>query len=219
MLRTEYSHLLSFFIRSSGYLVPRPLNGDVQVSKTMHPYLLGKRHSNYFYNLEKSLYGIRATLEVLTKIIGSDGKILLVSDSPLFKFCSSQDSGISYMKWKRNYLSKSKKADLVLLNDIEKENLVEAHRKCLLLVGVGSPTMSQIAYPFNLNVESLLLSGWFFSAIYTTCARGRRMKSSSGIIKPFSSLLGGGSSKKVSKEAKINVKPFLKSKGKSSFEA
>ncbi|CAM9999285.1 unnamed protein product, partial [Scytosiphon promiscuus] len=54
---------------------------------------------------------------------------------------------ISYIKWKRSYLAKSKDVDLVFLSDIEKENLVEAHRKGLLLVGVGSPTMSKVAYP------------------------------------------------------------------------
>nr|QWK44365.1 ribosomal protein S2 [Arthrothamnus bifidus] len=199
MVRTEHSRLLSFLIGSSGYLVPRPFNEDVRISKTMHPYLLGKRNIYYFYNLEKSLYGIRATLEVLKKTILSEGKILFVSDYPLLKICLSHQPNISYIKWKRSYLAKSKDVDLVFLSDIEKENLVEAHRKCLLLVGVGSPTMSKVAYPFNLNIESPLLSSWFFSLIYMTCVKGNRMKSTKK-RHVFSSLLGKAQLKEVKKE-------------------
>jgi len=200
MVRTEHSRLLSFLIGSSGYLVPRPFNEDVRISKTMHPYLLGKRNIYYFYNLEKSLYGIRATLEILKKIIVAEGKILFVSDSPLFKICLSHEPNISYIKWKRSYLAKSKYVDLVVLSDIEKENLVEAHRKCLLLIGVGSPTMSKVSYPFNLNIESPLLAFWFFSLIFMTCVEGKRMKSQKkGQV--FSSLLGKAQLKEVSKSS------------------
>nr|YP_003288891.1 ribosomal protein S2 [Saccharina japonica]YP_003288929.1 ribosomal protein S2 [Saccharina religiosa]YP_003288967.1 ribosomal protein S2 [Saccharina ochotensis]YP_003289044.1 ribosomal protein S2 [Saccharina diabolica]YP_003289095.1 ribosomal protein S2 [Saccharina longipedalis]YP_004598991.1 ribosomal protein S2 [Saccharina japonica x Saccharina latissima]YP_008145606.1 ribosomal protein S2 [Saccharina longissima]YP_009176246.1 ribosomal protein S2 [Saccharina sp. ye-B]YP_009176589.1 rib len=205
MVRTEHSRLLSFLIGSSGYLVPRPFNEDVRISKTMHPYLLGKRNIYYFYNLEKSLYGIRATLEVLKKIILSEGKILFVSDYPLLKICLSHQPDISYIKWKRSYLVKSKDVDLVFLSDIEKENLVEAHRKCLLLVGVGSPTMSKVTYPFNLNIESPLLSSWFFSLIYMTCVKGSRMKSTKK-KRVFSSLLGKAQLKGVKKESRNALK-------------
>ena len=41
---------------------------------------------------------------------------------------------------------------------LEKENLVEAHRKCLLLVGVGSPTSSGMSYLFNLNIDDTFLA-------------------------------------------------------------
>nr|YP_009228472.1 ribosomal protein S2 [Saccharina sculpera]ALI31084.1 ribosomal protein S2 [Saccharina sculpera] len=198
MVRTEHSRLLSFLIGSSGYLVPRPFNEDVRISKTMHPYLLGKRNIYYFYNLEKSLYGIRATLEVLK----TGGKILFVSDCSLLKICLSHHPNISYIKWKRSYLAKSKDVDLVFLSDIEKENLVEAHRKCLLLVGVGSPTMSKVAYPFNLNIESPLLSSWFFSLIYMTCVKGNRMKSTKK-RRVFSSLLGKAQLKEVKNSFKF----------------
>nr|YP_010127812.1 ribosomal protein S2 [Lessonia flavicans]QPP20339.1 ribosomal protein S2 [Lessonia flavicans] len=200
MDKTEYSRLLSFLIGSSGYLVPRPFNGDVRISKTIHAYLLGKRNIYYFYNLEKSLYGIRATLEVLKNIIMVEGKILFVSDSPLFKICFSHTPNISYIKWKRSYLVKSKDVDLVFLSDIEKENLVEAHRKCLLLVGVGSPTMSKVSYPVNLNLEAPLIAYWFFSLIYMTCIKGNRAK----LIKKrrdFSGLLGKGKVKRVFKSS------------------
>nr|YP_010156446.1 ribosomal protein S2 [Laminaria rodriguezii]QQY84964.1 ribosomal protein S2 [Laminaria rodriguezii] len=200
MVRTEYSRLLSFLIGSSGYLVPRPFIEDVRISKTMHPYLLGKRNIYYFYNLEKSLYGIRATLEILKKTILVEGKILFVSDSPFFKICLSHDPNISYIKWKRSYLAKSKDVDLVFLSDIEKENLVEAHRKCLLLIGVGSPTMSKVSYPFNLNIESPLLAFWFFNLIFMTFVEGKRMKlQKKGQV--FSSLLGKGRVKEVSKSS------------------
>nr|QWK44596.1 ribosomal protein S2 [Laminaria ephemera] len=198
MVRTEHYRLLSFLIGSSGYLVPRPFNEDVRISKTMHPYLLGKRNIYYFYNLEKSLYGIRATLEVLKNTILADGKILFVSDSPLLKICLSHEPNINYIKWKRSYLAKSKDVDLVFLSGIEKENLVEAHRKCLLLVGVGSPTMSKVSYPFNLNIESPLLASWFFSLIYMTCVKGNRMRSKKkGRV--FFSLLGKAQVKEVKK--------------------
>nr|YP_010445181.1 ribosomal protein S2 [Macrocystis pyrifera]UTJ90682.1 ribosomal protein S2 [Macrocystis pyrifera] len=205
MIITEHSRIISFLIGSSGYLVPRPFNEDVIISKTMHPYLLGKRNIYYFYNLEKSLYGIRATLEILKNIILLEGKILFVSNSPLLKICLSNESNISYIKWKRSYLSKSKDVDLVFLSDIEKENLVEAHRKCLLLVGVGSPTMSKISYPFNLNIESPLLASWFFSLIYMTCVKGKRMKSKKkGQV--FSSLLGKSKLKGVKTLPKNSLK-------------
>nr|YP_011008424.1 ribosomal protein S2 [Undaria peterseniana]WBP70395.1 ribosomal protein S2 [Undaria peterseniana] len=196
MVRTEHYRLLSFLIGSYGYLVPRPFNEDVRISKTMHSYLLGKRNIYYFYNLEKSLYGIRATLEVLKKIILLEGKIIFISDFPLLKICLSHESNINYLKWKRSYLDKSKNADLVVLSNIEKENLVEAHRKCLLLVGVGSPTMSKISYPFNLNIESPALASWFFSLIYMTCVKGNRMKLKKQ-ERTFSSLLGKAQKKKV----------------------
>ena len=56
---------------------------------------------------------------------------------PFFMICLSKEPNINYIKWKRSHLPKSKDVDLVVLNDIEKENGVEAYRKCLLLVGVG----------------------------------------------------------------------------------
>nr|QWK44787.1 ribosomal protein S2 [Postelsia palmaeformis] len=203
MVKTEQFRLISFLIGSSGYLVPRPFNEDVRVSKTMYPYLLGKRDIYYFYNLEKSLYGIRATLEVLKNIIYAEGKILFVSDSPLLKICLSHESNISYIKWKRSYLAKSKSVDLVFLSNIEKENLVEAHRKCLLLVGVGSPTMSKVSYPFNLNLESPLLASWFFSLIYMTCVKSNRIKLNKRLRLP--SLLGGSKRKDNRKMSKSVV--------------
>nr|QWK44197.1 ribosomal protein S2 [Akkesiphycus lubricus] len=205
MLKTEHARLLSFFIGSSGYLVPRPLNENIKISKTMHPYLLGKRDIYSFYNLEKSLYGIRATLEVLKNIIANEGKITFVSNSPLFKMCFSPEPHITCIKWKRTYLTKSKDSDLVFLSDIERENLVEAHRKGLLLVGVGSPTMSKISYPFNLNVDSPLLSDWFFSAIYTSCARGKKKSNFTSPV-PYLNLLGQGHKKKVKKVSSYEVK-------------
>ncbi|CAN0323405.1 unnamed protein product, partial [Hapterophycus canaliculatus] len=79
MLIKKEERLLSFFIGSSGYLVPRPHNEYVKISKTMNPFLLGKRNINYFYNLEKSLYGIRATMEVFKSIVANGGKILFIS--------------------------------------------------------------------------------------------------------------------------------------------
>nr|QWK45055.1 ribosomal protein S2 [Thalassiophyllum clathrus] len=212
MVQTEHSRLLSFLIGSSGYLVPRPFNEDVRISKTMHPYLLGKRNIYYFYNLEKSLYGIRATLEVLKNTILAEGKILFVGDSPLLKICLSYEPNISHIKWKRSYLAKSKDADLVFLSDIEKENLVEAHRKCLLLVGVGSPTMSKVSYPFNLNIESPLISSWFFSLIYMTCVKGNRMKKKK--VRPFSSLLGNARVKEVKNFSKSQLNLIEESNNK-----
>ena len=42
--------------------------------------------------------------------------------------------------------------------------MVEAHRKCLLLVGVGSPTTTGMSYQylFNLNIDNTFLAYWFF---------------------------------------------------------
>nr|YP_011008354.1 ribosomal protein S2 [Sporochnus bolleanus]WBP70325.1 ribosomal protein S2 [Sporochnus bolleanus] len=197
MLKTEYTRLLSLFIGSSGYLVPRSMNDNIKISKTMHPYLLGKRDIYYFYNLEKSLYGIRASLEVFKTILSKGGEIFFVSNSPIIELAFAKDPSINYIKWKRTALSKSKDADLVFLSDIGEENLVEAHRKCMLSVGVGSTTMSKIAYPFNLNVESFLLANWFFSSIYTTYGRGNKMKENLDKERPLSSLLGKGGRKNV----------------------
>ena len=193
MLNKKHSRLLSFFINSSGYLVPRPSNEYVKISKTMHPFLLGKRNIHYFYDLEKSLYGIRATMEVLKNIVANEGKVLFISNSIIFKPRFALQGNLNSMKWKRGSLAKSKNADLVFLSGVEKENLVEAHRKCLLLVGVGSSTMSKIAYPFNLNVTSVLLSDWFFGSIYTTCVQGTRLYKQKKVIP---SLLGTRKSKK-----------------------
>lgn len=208
MIRTEHYRLFSFLIGSSGYLVPYCYNEDVRISKTMHPYLLGKRNIYYFYNLEKSLYGIRATLEVLKNIVLAEGKILFVSDSSFFNICFFTEANINYIKWKRGYLAKSRDVDLVVLSDIEKENIVEAHRKCLLLVGVGSSTMSKVSYPFNLNLESPLLFFWFCSLIYMVCVNSKRIKSKKregGYV--FSSLLGKARIKEVQKKSKtfLNV--------------
>ena len=192
MLNKKHARLLSFFIGSSGYLVPRPYNEYVKISKTMYPFLLGKRNINYFYDLEKSLYGIRATMEVLKNIVADEGKVLFISDSLILESRFSFEANLNYIKWKRGSLAKSKNADLVFLSGVEKENLVEAHRKCLLLVGIGSPTMSSISYPFNLNIDSYLLSDWFFGALYTSCLQGtRQVKKKKAIY----SLLGKGKSK------------------------
>ena len=201
MLNKKHSRLLSFFIGSSGYLVPRPYNEYVKISKTMYPFLLGKRNINYFYDLEKSLYGIRATIEVLKNIVANEGKVLLISNSLTLQPRFILESNIDCIKWERGSISKSKEADLVFLSKVEKENLVETHRKCLMLVGVGSPTMSKIAYPFNLNIESPLLSDWFFGTLYTTYVQGKR----SGVNKTYPripKLLGKGKYKLMSKTSK-----------------
>nr|YP_011008145.1 ribosomal protein S2 [Egregia menziesii]WBP70046.1 ribosomal protein S2 [Egregia menziesii] len=211
MVTVDYSRILSFLIGSSGYLVPRSFNENIPISKTMHPYLLGKRNIYYFYNLEKSLYGIRATLEVLKNIISSEGKILFVSDSPFFKTCFYHESTINYIKWKRSYLAKSKDVDLVFLTNVEKENLVEAHRKCLLLVGIGSPTMSKVSYPFNLNIESPLLCFWFFNLIYFACMKGTKKRKKN---QRFVSLLGNAKVKEVKKTCKSSFNLNLKSNNK-----
>lgn len=190
MLNKKHARLLSFIIGSSGYLVPRPSNEYVKISKTIYPFLLGKRNINYFYNLEKSLYGIRATMEVLKNIVANEGKVLFISNSRILHPRFVLETNINSIKWKRGSLAKSKEADLVFLGGVEKENLVEAHRKCLLLVGIGSPTMSQIAYPFNLNVESPLLSDWFFGVLYTACVQGTRLSKKKEKVIP--SFLGKG---------------------------
>ena len=191
MLNKKQARILSFFIGSSGYLVPRPSNEYVKISKTMHPFLIGKRNIHYFYDLEKSLYGIRATMEIFKNIIANDGKILFISNSSVLNQRFAKELNVNCIKWKRGSITKSKDADLVFLDGVQKENLVEAHRKCLLLVGVGSSTMSKISYPFNLNIESPLLSDWFLGLLYTTYVQGKRTKKSS-----INSLLGKGSFKK-----------------------
>lgn len=175
MLDKKHQRLLSLFIGSSGYLVPRPSNEYVKLSKTMHPFLLGKRNIHYFYDLEKSLYGIRATMEVLKNIVANEGRVLFVSDSPLLQPRFAKSANLNSIKWKRGYLAKSRYADLVFLTGVGKENLVEAHRKSMLVVGVGSSTMSNTAYPFNLNIDSPLLSDWFFGALYAACVQGSRL--------------------------------------------
>ena len=147
MLNKKHARLLSFFVGSSGYLVPRPSGEYVKISKTMYPFLLGKRNIHYFYDLEKSLYGIRATMEVLKNIVANEGKILFISDSLILQSRFALEANLKSIKWKRGSLAKAKDADLVFLSGVEKENLVEAHRKCLLLVGVGSSTMSRVSYP------------------------------------------------------------------------
>lgn len=193
MLNKNHSRLFSLFLGSSGYLVPFPCNEYSPISKTLHPFLLGKRNIYYFYDLEKSLYGIRATIEILKNIIANEGKILFIGNEVPMHSRFGQDSNINFIKWKRGSITKSKDADLVILTSVEKENLVEAHRKCLLLVCVGSFTMSKISYPFNLNIESPFLSDWFFGAMYTSYVQGKRMGRRSNKKKQIVSLLGKGS--------------------------
>ena len=187
MLNKKQARLLSFFIGSSGYLVPRPYDEYVKISKTMHPFLIGKRDIHYFYNLEKSLYGIRATMEIFKNIIANGGKVTFISNSLILHQRFAKEPNLKCIKWKRGSISKSKDADLVFLEGVQKENLVEAHRKCLLLIGVGSPTMSKISYPFNLNIESPLLSDWFLGLLHTSYVQGNRKKKP-----PMNSLLGRG---------------------------
>ena len=187
MLNKKQARLISFFIGSSGYLVPRPYNEYVKISKTMHPFLIGKRNLYYFYDLEKSLYGIRATMEIFKNVVANGGKILFVSNSLVLHQRFAKEPNINCIKWKRGSIEKLKDADLVFLDGVQKENLVEAHRKCLLLIGIGSSTMSKISYPFNLNIESSFLSDWFLGLIYTSYMQGKRVKKSS-----INSLLGKG---------------------------
>ena len=101
MLKTEHSSLFSFILGCSGHLVPRPLNDNMNISKTMHPYILGKRSVYYFYNLEKRVYGIRVTLEVLENLIGRGGDILFVIDSPILKNVFYNSNSLNDIKWKR----------------------------------------------------------------------------------------------------------------------
>lgn len=192
MLNKKHSRLFSLLIGSSGYLVPFPCNEYSPISKTLHPFLLGKRNIYYFYDLEKSLYGIRATIEILKNIIANRGKILFIGNDVSMQSHFGQDSNINFIKWKRGSITKSKDADLVILTSVEKENLVEAHRKCLLVVGVGSFTMSKISYPFNLNIESPFLSDWFFGTMYRSYVQGKRMGKRSKKKNQIVSLLGKG---------------------------
>ena len=192
MVNKKHERLLTFFINSSGYLVPRSFDKCVKLSKTMHPYLLGKRDIEYFYNLEKSLYGIRASMEVLKNIVANKGKILFVSNLSRLKSRFDLESDINFIEWKRGSLVKSKYTDLTFLTGIEEEKLIEVHRKCLLLVGVGSSTMSKISYPVNLNIESSLLTDWFVSLLYISYIQGKRVKESSKLSRPIKGLLGKG---------------------------
>jgi len=174
MQKTKNGAILSFFVSSCGYLVPRSKNDDVKVSKTIQSYLLGKRDLYYLYNLEKSLYGIRAALEVLEMMIDSEADILFINSLPIITQGFDKNISITCVKWKRGVLSKFKKVDLVFLCDIMKENLVESHRECLLIVGVGGSTTSRMSYLFNLNIEDTLLSYWFFNAVSVICRRGKK---------------------------------------------
>nr|YP_009154056.1 ribosomal protein S2 [Turbinaria ornata]AJF48244.1 ribosomal protein S2 [Turbinaria ornata] len=182
MHKTKNAALLSFFVGSYGYLVPRSKNDNVKVSKTIQSYLLGKRDLFYLYNLEKSIYGIRATLEVLETMIDNESDILFINNLPIITQGFDKNISITSVKWKRGVLSKFKKVDLVFLCDITKENLVESHRGCLLLVGVGSSTTSRMSYLFNLNIEDTLLSYWFFNVMSVICRRGKKkLKSNMGL--------------------------------------
>nr|YP_010372539.1 ribosomal protein S2 [Myagropsis myagroides]UPE50176.1 ribosomal protein S2 [Myagropsis myagroides] len=174
MHKAKNRAILSFFVGSYGYLVPRSKNDDVKVSKTIQSYLLGKRNLYNLYNLEKSLYSIRATLEVLETMINSEANILFINSLPLVTQRLDENISIYSIKWKRGVLSKFKKVDLVFLCDITKENLVESHRECLLLVGVGGSTTSRMSYLFNLNIEDTLLSYWFFNVVSAICRRGKK---------------------------------------------
>nr|YP_009050495.1 ribosomal protein S2 [Sargassum fusiforme]AIG23763.1 ribosomal protein S2 [Sargassum fusiforme]QJC59469.1 ribosomal protein S2 [Sargassum fusiforme] len=174
MHKTKNEALLSFFVGSYGYLMPRFKNDDVKVSKTIQPYLLGKRGLYYLYNLEKSLHGIRATLEVLETMIDCEADILFINSLPIITQGFDTNISITGVKWKRGVLSKFKKADLVFLCDIMEENLVESHRECLLVVGVGGSTTSRMSYLFNLNIEDILLSYWFFNVVSVICRRGKK---------------------------------------------
>jgi len=197
MIKRETVRFYYFIIGLSGYLVPRPENGTIKISKTIHPYLLGKRKMEYLYNLEKSMYGIRATLEVLKNIIADGGDVLFVNNSLILKNIFFKESQIECVKWKRTAIKNSRKVDLMLLSDVEKEIIVEAYRKDSLLVGVGSSTMSKISYPFNLNTESSVLLHWFISTLYTICTKG---KSINKIKKSLYPCLLGESSAKITLE-------------------
>nr|YP_010485614.1 ribosomal protein S2 [Sargassum fulvellum]UVW81686.1 ribosomal protein S2 [Sargassum fulvellum] len=174
MHKRKNDAILSFFVGSYGYLVPRFKNSDIKVSKTIQSYLLGKRDLYYLYNLEKSLYGIRSALEVLEVMIDSESDILFINSLPIITQGFDKNISITSVKWKRGVLSKLKEADLVFLCDIMKENLVESHRECLLVVGVGGSTTSRMSYLFNLNIENILLSYWFFNAVSVICRRGKK---------------------------------------------
>lgn len=201
MLSNKRARLLFFFIRYSGYVIPLPLNERIKVSKTIHPFLLCKQNIRYFYNLEKSLYCIRATMEVLKSIVANEGRVLFVSDLPTLESRFLLDTDLRCTKWKRGSIAKSKDADLVFLSGINEENLVEAYRKCILLVGIGSPTLSKVAYPYNLNISSALLSDWFFGTLYASCMQGKRMvKTKKKSIKSF---LGKGKSKTFNNKNEI----------------
>ena len=193
MYKTENATIISFFVGSCGYLVPRFKSDNVKISKTIKPYLLGKRDLCHLYDLEKSLYCIRATLEVLETMIEQDSDILFVNSSPILKYAFDKNINMACVKWKRGVLSKFKGVDLVFLSDIREENLVEAHRECLLLVGVGSSTTSRMSYLFNLNMEDTLLSYWFFNLLTIISHRGKK-KLRRQIM--FPSLLGKGRSER-----------------------
>ena len=111
MQKTKNRAILSFFVGSCGYLVPRFKNDDVTVSKTIQSYLLGKRDLYYLYNLEKSLYGIRATLEVLETMVDSKADILFINSLPIIAQGFDKDISITGIKWKRGVLSKFKPVD------------------------------------------------------------------------------------------------------------
>ena len=55
--------------------------------------------------------------------------------------------------------------------------------------------MSRVSYPFNLNINSALLSDWFFGILYTTCVQGTRLAKKKQKIIP--GLLGKGKFKNL----------------------
>ena len=184
-------HLISFFINSSGYLVPHISDDNFKTSKTLYPYLLGKRNAHAFYNLEKSLHGIKASLEILKEIVSLNGKILFIVSSSALNKSFNDNSVIDCLLWRRGPSQRTKSVDLLIVENIRGENTVEIQKSGMLMIGVHNSTLTQISYPFNLNIEDSLLCYWFYNALVVACYQGSLLKEKEGEkAKVFSSLFG-----------------------------
>lgn len=107
-------------------------------------------------------------------MVEDSGELLFACDLTVLKYAFGKNTNMNGVNLRRSTLANFRHSDLMFLSGARKENLVEAYRKCMPLVGVSSFTFitSEIAYPFNLNVDSVLLAHWFFFMLFIILAIG-----------------------------------------------
>lgn len=171
--KPKYKKLFSILLGSNGYLGPKvgPINSS------LHFYLIGKRGENSFYDLNKSVVGIKQLFDFLENVVVDRGRILLIGGSIslvslLLCLSLSKDSHLKVIPWNFSSISNSTNQDFMIVHEIDKKAILESYNQLSPLGCVGYPDVRGIAYPINLNLDKTELSNWYCWGLISSYRRG-----------------------------------------------
>lgn len=170
---SKYKKLFSTLLNSKGYLGPKigPVNSS------LHFYLIGKRKENCFYDLNKSVVGLKQLFDFLENIIVDRGRVLIVGGSIslvsiLLCLSINKDSNLKIVPWDFSRISSSFEQDLFIIQEIDNKAVLESYGHLVPASGANYPDIRGLSYPMNIDLERKELCNWYSWALVASSRRG-----------------------------------------------